>query len=358
MLSKASVKARPNVLWCYNKDLGFTSHRGNRSRQIQKEAKRGSRENEEMTPFELFLSTTDVKYAYYRETHKVLGNTFGMCVLQDFEALTPNLLARTVETVEGGGIVVLLIRTLTSLRQLYTMTMDVHARFRTDAHHDVVGRFNERFLLSLGVCKSCLILDDELNILPLSSHARSIKRVEMPAGSSVDDKGNAFQSESAQELSDLQTSMKDTQPAGALVDACRTLDQARAVLTFAEAIAEKTLRSTVVMTAARGRGKSAALGISVAGAVAYGYANIFVTAPSPENLRTFFEMVLKGFDALGYKEHFDYEVVQSTNAALNNAVVRINVFKSTHRQTVQYVPPDESYRLSQAELLVIDEAGK
>lgn len=25
-----------------------------------------------------------------------------MCVLQDFEALTPNLLARTIETVEGG----------------------------------------------------------------------------------------------------------------------------------------------------------------------------------------------------------------------------------------------------------------
>ena len=50
--------------------------------------------------------------------HKVLGNTFGMCVLQDFEALTPNLLARTIETVEGGGVVVLLLRTMTSLKQV------------------------------------------------------------------------------------------------------------------------------------------------------------------------------------------------------------------------------------------------
>jgi len=33
------------------------------------------------------------------------------------------------------------------------------------------------------------------------------------------------------------------------------------VLTFAEAIAEKTLRSTVALTAGRGRGKSAALGL-------------------------------------------------------------------------------------------------
>ena len=50
------------------------------------------------------------------------------CVLQDFEALTPNLLARTIETVEGGGIICLLLKTVSSLQQLYTMTMDVHDR--------------------------------------------------------------------------------------------------------------------------------------------------------------------------------------------------------------------------------------
>ena len=64
---------------------------------------------------------------------------------QDFEALTPNLLARTVETVEGGGLVVVLLRTMTSLQQLYTLSMDVHARYRTEAHQDVVARFNERY---------------------------------------------------------------------------------------------------------------------------------------------------------------------------------------------------------------------
>ena len=47
----------------------------------------------------------------------MLGNTYGMLVLQDFEALTPNLLARTVETVEGGGVVVLLLSSLDSLTQ-------------------------------------------------------------------------------------------------------------------------------------------------------------------------------------------------------------------------------------------------
>jgi N-acetyltransferase 10 len=58
---------------------------------------------------------------------------------QDFEALTPNLLARTLETVEGGGIVVLLLSTLSSLTQLYSLAMDAHTRLRTESHQQVTG---------------------------------------------------------------------------------------------------------------------------------------------------------------------------------------------------------------------------
>ena len=47
--------------------------------------------------------------------------------------------------------------------------------------------------------------------------------------------------------------------------------QGKAVLKFIEAIAEKTLRCTAVMTAARGRGKSAALGLAMASSIAFGY---------------------------------------------------------------------------------------
>ena len=45
------------------------------------------------------------------------------------------------------------------------------------------------------------------------------------------------------------------QPAGPLVAKCRTLDQARALVTFLDAASEKTLRATVALTASRGRGK-------------------------------------------------------------------------------------------------------
>uniref|UniRef100_A0A8C2BZQ1 RNA cytidine acetyltransferase n=1 Tax=Cyprinus carpio TaxID=7962 RepID=A0A8C2BZQ1_CYPCA len=343
MLSKATVRARPSVLWCYKKELSFSSNRKKRMRQLQKKIKTGTLNLNKDDPFELFVAATNIRYCYYNETHKILGNTYGMCVLQDFEAVTPNLLARTIETVEGGGIVVILLRTMNSLKQLYTMTMDVHSRYRTEAHQDVVGRFNERFILSLSSCKTCVVIDDQLNILPISTHITNIKP----------DDGL---SPREQELKDLKESLQDTQPVGVLVDSCKTMDQAKAVLKFIEAISEKTLRSTVALTAARGRGKSAALGLAVAGAVAFGYSNIFITSPSPDNLHTLFEFVFKGFDALQYQEHLDYEIIQSLNPEFNKAVIRVNIFKE-HRQTIQYIHPADAVKLGQAELLVIDEAA-
>uniref|UniRef100_A0A8I5NBA6 RNA cytidine acetyltransferase n=1 Tax=Papio anubis TaxID=9555 RepID=A0A8I5NBA6_PAPAN len=218
MLSKATVKARPSVLWCYKKELGFSSHRKKRMRQLQKKIKNGTLNIKQDDPFELFIAATNIRYCYYNETHKILGNTFGMCVLQDFEALTPNLLARTVETVEGGGLVVILLRTMNSLKQLYTMTMDVHSRYRTEAHQDVVGRFNERFILSLASCKKCLVIDDQLNILPISSHIATIEA--LPPQTPDESLGP-----SDLELRELKESLQDTQPVGVLVDCCKTLDQ-------------------------------------------------------------------------------------------------------------------------------------
>lgn len=98
-------------------------HRKKREAKIKRDVKRGIREPNEQDPFELFVAVTDIRYTYYKDSAKVLGQTFGMLVLQDYEAITPNLLARTIETVEGGGIVVLLLKTMSSLKQLYTMAM-------------------------------------------------------------------------------------------------------------------------------------------------------------------------------------------------------------------------------------------
>jgi N-acetyltransferase 10 len=74
-------------------------------------------------------------------------------------------------------------------------------------------------------------------------------------------------------------------------------------MSMVDAISEKSMKTTLSITAGRGRGKSAALGIAISGAIIYGFSNIFVTAPSPENLGTLFEFIFKGLDAINYKEH-------------------------------------------------------
>ena len=234
-----------SILWAYSKNLlNFTSHRQKRENKIKKEIKRGQREANDKDPFELFVSLHDIRYVYYKETEKILGNTYGMCILQDFEAVTPNILARTIETVEGGGLVVLLLKGMNSLKQLYTLSMDVHSRYRTEAYNDVVNRFTERFILSLGKNESCLVIDDELNVLPISG-ARGVTPLPPP---DLDQP----KSESQQQLDDMKDSLQDTQPVGSLIKLSKTIDQAKALLTFVQAIEEKTLRSTVTLTAARG----------------------------------------------------------------------------------------------------------
>jgi N-acetyltransferase 10 len=44
--------------------------------------------------------------------------------------------------------------------------------------------------------------------------------------------------------------------------------------------------------------------------------------------------VFKGMNALGYEEHLDYDIAQSTNPEFNKATVSVNVFRK-HWQTVQ-----------------------
>ncbi|GAB2282952.1 hypothetical protein Dimus_017486 [Dionaea muscipula] len=349
MLTKAVVKARPTVLWCYRDKLELSSHKKKRAKQVKKLMQRGLLDPEKVDPFSLFVESGAITYCLYKDSERILGNTFGMCILQDFEALTPNLLARTIETVEGGGLIVLLLRSLSSLTSLYTMVMDVHERFRTESHTEAAGRFNERFLLSIASCKACVVMDDELNILPISSHTKSIN----PVSTREDSEGLL---EAERDLENLKQQLNDDFPVGPLIRKCCTLDQGRAVITFLDAILDKTLRSTVALLAARGRGKSAALGLAVAGAIAAGYSNIYVTAPSPENLKTLFEFLLKGVDSLEYKEHIDFDVVKSSNPEFKKATVRINVYKH-HRQTIQYILPNEHEKLSQVELLVVDEAA-
>ncbi|KAL8450589.1 hypothetical protein Emed_002461 [Eimeria media] len=389
------TSGKPSVLWCYKKELGFSSHRRKRQKQLQKKISRGVYDPNVDDPFELFVSSTEIRYVYYKETQQILGQTFDMCVLQDYEALTPNVLCRAVETVRGGGIICLLLHSFASLQQLYSLAMDIHSRYTTEAFSSLNPRYTERFLLSLVSCKRCLILDDELNVLPINGGPPSASQQEGPSPSDA-------QQQEQQQLQQIKDKVQHAPPLDALVKLCVTKDQANAVLAFLDCLCScRSFRSrggpsgappagggpprgpqdgyqTVALTAGRGRGKSAALGLAVAAAVALDVSSIFICAPNAENVQTLFEFIQKGFVAMGYREQADFQVTMETvgmgsrgpketdtsGAASSGlyerqgvkAITQIEVYRH-HRQIIKFIFPHEKDALMQAELLVVDEAA-
>lgn len=349
--SKLNAGKNLNILWCYKKELGFSNHAKKKMRKIKKQMNKGVYEPNDENTFDLFISKADIKFCFYHDTQRILGNTYGMLILQDFEAITPNLLCRTIETVQGGGLVIFLLSNMTSLKQLYTLTMDVHDRYRTESNDEVQPRFNERFILSLSSCKNCLCIDDEMNVLPITSNMKNMKESEKE----IDEKSdNVFQSKREKELQELIKQMNQP-PIGPLISMCKTLDQAKGIMLMVNAIAEKSAKNTVSMTSARGRGKSSAMGLAVSSAICYGYSNIIVTAPSPENLKTFFEFVIIGLKALNYQEHKDY-TIQEGVGNFKGSIVNISIYKN-HKQSIRYIMPSDVLIFQMAEMVVIDEAA-
>lgn len=69
-------------------------------------------------------------------------------------------------------------------------------------------------MLSLASCTRCLVVDDQLNVLPISSHNLRIEPVH-----------KSVVSEEQSSLDALKESLQDTQPVSALINCCKTVDQ-------------------------------------------------------------------------------------------------------------------------------------
>lgn len=49
---------------------------------MKKMIQQGVLDTEKADPFDLFVETGGVSYCLYRDSERILGNTFGMCILQ------------------------------------------------------------------------------------------------------------------------------------------------------------------------------------------------------------------------------------------------------------------------------------
>lgn len=381
----------PSCLWLYSSKLPLSSHRKKRVKQLKAAKRRGTLSSADPTdpssdPLSVLLSSGSAECVQYRHaSERALGRSFSTVVLQDFAGVTPNLLAKASECCEGGGVVMLLVSGLDSLTKLYTLAMDVHSRFRTESHQEVTPRFNERLLLSLSQCESALVVDDELNVLPISSSSSALSdTLTSPFSSSVSSTTATSREEQQpaqperndqqqQQFQKLQDAARGVDPDEVLLKACKTGDQARTLVsllqsvrgrlpsssahaTDGEAAAHDTTTAALV-TAARGRGKSASMGLAAAGAISMGVAQVAVTSPAPENVKALFDFTQHGLIQAGFTKHQHFSTNNDTGSR-NKLITHIHVFKD-RQQSVTYVEPTalSQSAVTSAEVIIIDEAA-
>ena len=385
-----SRSIQPKILWCYKHELGFSSHQNKRKKELTKLMKQGLYESETENPFELFLTSSDIRFCYYKDTTAILGSTYEALVFQDFESLTANILCKTIETVAGGGVVFFMLKSMTSLKQLYSMTMDVHNRYRTDAFENVQPHFNERMMLSLAVSDSVVFMDDELNLIQqgqgekIESDRLKTEKEEITLGRNIAEKNRL----------DLLTSVENNRVIHGILKLTKTIDQAKVVLFLLDSTVNRNLKmkgqnlsnllletqksDVIFMSAGRGRGKSAALGLAIAGSLACNCGHVSLAAASPENIKTVFEFIILGLEALGFQKNNDFSVHFDENGNYKNLVLILvtgenqkdeqianqlsansrqtnNAAVNYSKQTVVFIQPTQ--KIEHTDLLVIDEAA-
>mmetsp|Transcript_30059 Transcript_30059/g.76168 ORF Transcript_30059/g.76168 Transcript_30059/m.76168 type:complete len:263 (-) Transcript_30059:3-791(-) len=219
---KNSTQSTNTILWCLKNQKLRKSYGISEKKFFEK--------NENFNIQKNSMNSFQIRYCYYKETKKILGNTFGMCILQDFESITPNSLARIIETIEGGGVIIFLLETINPLKNLHHLSLEIYNNFKNQTVKAVTSRFLDRFFLSLKDCEMFLSIDNRLQIC--SEYRKSgffkKKKEQQP-----------IIENSSSLLTELIKNLGQMEPLSSLLSKTKTFDQARAFLSFAEGIADR-----------------------------------------------------------------------------------------------------------------------
>lgn len=321
-------KIRPTVLWAYEKTPEIKEQKVQRAKK-----KKAQGTSSPLSPLESFVANTEITYLYHKDASRALGTTTDFCVLQDFPSIRANTLASVVESVAGGGVILLPLAPDPSVftRRLYTL-------LSSSQNYVVVDS-------CLSVISMNAYCDEEMENEKNISNGQPEK--EDSDAASVLIRETAHVDANRNPVNPLSVISSDATTR--LLRECRTGDQIQALRKLGESM---TRRCTVAVTADRGRGKSATLGLAVALGVIRGLGDIIVAAPHLSNTQTLFQFVVRGLLACGYKEHTDFTTERSRENV--RSISGITVFK-THHQTVRYVFPGALSHTPA--LLVVDEAA-
>lgn len=267
------------------------------------------------------------EFLHYKDSPKVLGQTYTSLLLDLREGFHPNDLGIIVETIGEGGMILAFSPPLAEWENLKSRW---HEDLISEPYtvEDIVGRFFARFMRKTLDAEGIIVFDaDKREIIkPYSFTPKEISReeIEIPA--------------------DIEIKRK-------LYKLCATQDQVRVLQVFERFFDRERERKAVVITADRGRGKTAILGIATPYIISRMQrllkrpVRIMVVAPTPQSVQTYFRFLLKAMVRQGMTKYFAKE---------SNGL--ITVVNSKYAR-VEYVVPRRAMVENFADVVIIDEAA-
>ncbi len=303
---KLKIKDELPVLYVFHHEFGDARIRKDIVKEVVKEKTR----------------SVKLKIIMYEESEAYLGTTFKALVLDLTNDLKPNDLGRLVGTVEGGGLVVLMVPSWSkwdTMLTLFKKTLTIPQK--PEPRHIFITWVKRKIMEHEGI----YVYDaDQKKILKATPYEgrEYIKR-------------------------ELKFPEKRVFPIE-VYSMALTQDQVNVIHLLEELVEKPRKRVAVVITADRGRGKSCATGIGVVGLInelskVKHRVRVLVTAPSASNVQSLMELASRTLDKLGYK----YKVIKR-----GGKIIELNGDKFS----IEYWEPINIPRMS-ADIVVVDEAA-
>ncbi len=270
----------------------------------------------------------DGKFIHYKESQSVLGETYSSLIIDFTEGFHPNDLGIIIETIAEGGIIIAISPPVKAWDDLKSRW---HAELVSEPYtiDDVVGRFYRRFMRRTLLAEGIIIFDADRRKIVKKYHfkPRTVSREEIVIPEEREIKRKLYK-------------------------LCATQDQVKVLQLFEKFFERERERKAVVITADRGRGKTAILGIATPYLISRMQrilkrpVRILVVAPSPQAVQTYFRFLLKAMVRQGMGKYF----VKETNGM-------ITVVNSKYARVEYVVPRRAMVEKDYADIIIVDEAA-
>jgi len=267
-------------------------------------------------------------FLHYKESPKVLGQTYSSLLIDFTQGFHPNDLGIIVETIREGGVII-----------AFSPPLEAWNNLRSKWHEDLVSepysvedinaRFFRRFMNRTLKAEGIIVFDADRReiVKEYEFKPKEVSREEIRIPDEIEIKRKLYK-------------------------LCATQDQIRVLQLFERFFDRERERKAVVITADRGRGKTAILGIATPYIISRMQrllkrpVRIMVVAPTPQSVQTYFKFLLKAMVRQGMTKYFAKE----TNGM-------ITVVNSKYARVEYVVPRRAMIEKDFADVVIVDEAA-